>query len=370
MKEIIAKPLRVETEDKIYELELGQMQVEITGRCNMQCEHCRADHEQHQDMPIDQILKIVRFFLRHSPVQKRIIVSGGEPLMHGQFFEVLRAIRRAGGSYVTLTTNGTRLTQEHLDLIRELKFERFMLSVSLDSLNEQEHNSFRNYPRAYEKAIEALRLMNSAKIPNVVTSIRSTIKPDKIDSISGLIKFAQSEGCNRINLSSIHPAGRAIERPDLWMTREQKKQFIEKIYEEKRLLNRSAVKGCDADFRIDTNDPLKCLARGHGEEGQCGEVVFDGCIAAAVTFNISVNGDMTPCALMNIPIMNVNGLSIKEITRCYQQSEIVKNMLEMNLKGKCGRCAKKFQCGGCRARALIRQGDYLDEDPDCWMREN
>jgi len=27
----------------------------------------------------------------------------------------------------------------------------------------------------------------------------------------------------------------------------------------------------------------------------------------------------------------------------------------------------KYQCGGCRARALIQKGDYLEEDPHCWL---
>lgn len=60
-------------------------------------------------------------------------------------------------------------------------------------------------------------------------------------------------------------------------------------------------------------------------------------------------------------------MTIEEIESAYQSSEIVKNMLDMNVSGKCGRCEKKYQCGGCRARALARFGDYLAEDPDCWL---
>ena len=79
------------------------------------------------------------------------------------------------------------------------------------------------------------------------------------------------------------------------------------------------------------------------------------------------DGNMTPCALMDLPIMNVFGLTIEEIIARYRESEIVKNMLDMNLRGKCGDCSKKYQCGGCRARAMIRNGHYLAEDPDCWL---
>lgn len=75
------------------------------------------------------------------------------------------------------------------------------------------------------------------------------------------------------------------------------------------------------------------------------------------------------CALMELPMMNIFGLSVEDIAKAYQESMVVKNMLDMNLKGKCGRCDLKYQCGGCRARALIRNHDYLAEDPDCWLEE-
>mgnify|MGYP001582520685 FL=1 len=51
--------LEVETEDTIYEIEFGQVQIEITGRCNMRCQHCRAANQLKQDMPIEQIVKTV-----------------------------------------------------------------------------------------------------------------------------------------------------------------------------------------------------------------------------------------------------------------------------------------------------------------------
>ena len=107
--------------------------------------------------------------------------------------------------------------------------------------------------------------------------------------------------------------------------------------------------------------------RGFHDTGENGELVFDGCAAAAVTFNVGADGAMTPCALLNIPMMNIFNLTIEEMTEKYRHSEIVQNMLDMNLRGKCGKCNLKYQCGGCRARALVRNGHYLEEDPDCWL---
>jgi len=119
--------LEVETENSIYEIEFGEIQIEITGKCNMRCQHCRAASQPKQDMPIDQIIKIIRFARQFSPDYKEIVLSGGEPLLHRNFAEVLRQVRCNGGEFITLTTNGSLLTKEHLSLIGELSFPRFML---------------------------------------------------------------------------------------------------------------------------------------------------------------------------------------------------------------------------------------------------
>lgn len=351
--------LLVETGKAIYEIIFGQIQIEITGRCNMKCRHCRAANDLMQDMPIDQILKVVQFGRMFSPNYKEILLSGGEPLLHRRFAEVLTAVRASGGDFVTLTTNGSVFGPQHLELLARLEFQRFMLSVSLDSLAPADHDAFRGSPGAYQKAIAAIRLISEAKLPNVVTSVRMTLRPSQIEDMPAMAEFVYRMGCQRVSFSAIHPAGRALSDSSLWMNREQKRRFIEQVYGLKKQYPES--------FQISTNDPLKCLIRGYSDIGKEGEIVFDGCPAAAVTFNVFANGDMTPCALMNLPIMNVFGLTLEEMVSEYQTSEVVKNMLDMNLEGKCGTCAIKYQCGGCRARALGRASNYLAEDPDCWL---
>lgn len=94
--------LRVETDLAIYEIQFGQVQVEITGRCNMGCEHCRAAHDLHKDMPLGQIVKVIQFARRYSPSHKEFVVSGGEPLMHTEFAQVLEAVRGNGGDSLPL----------------------------------------------------------------------------------------------------------------------------------------------------------------------------------------------------------------------------------------------------------------------------
>jgi radical SAM protein with 4Fe4S-binding SPASM domain len=50
----------------------------------------------------------------------------------------------------------------------------------------------------------------------------------------------------------------------------------------------------------------------------------------------------------------------------YRESEVFKGIRRTAaFKGRCGRCGFKEICGGSRARAYARYGDYLAEDPAC-----
>ncbi|MBL7022065.1 radical SAM protein [Patescibacteria group bacterium] len=350
--------LEVETDETIYEIEFGQVQIEITGRCNMSCQHCRASHQVKRDMPIEQIVKIMKFARQFSPNYKEVILSGGEPLLHNDFTRVLQEVRHSGGDSITLTTNGYMLDESHLDSIRSLEFERFVLSVSIDNLRSSLHDEFRMKAGAFDKAVNALKMVAYSDIPHLIPSMRSTIQAQQIAEMEEMVVFADTLGCKRVSFSAIHPAGKAITRDDLWMNVEQKRSFLKEVYRLKEVF---------PHINVTTNDPLKCLLRGKSDLGHSEELVFDGCGAAAITFNVDCSGNMTPCALLNIPMMNTFALTIEEMNEAYSSSDIVRNMLEMNLSGKCGACELKYQCGGCRARALIQNGDYLAEDSHCWI---
>ena len=114
--------LEVETEEAIYDIELGPIQIEITGRCNMNCAHCRASEMPKKDMPLEEILKIVKFARMYSPNYKEITISGGEPTMHNNFREVVRELRKNGADYLTITTNGSTIDDNLLDFFRKFRF--------------------------------------------------------------------------------------------------------------------------------------------------------------------------------------------------------------------------------------------------------
>lgn len=353
------KLLEVETDKAFYDIELGPIQIEITGRCNMHCKHCRANEMPSVDMPIHQILKIIKFARTYSPSYKEVTISGGEPTLHNDFLEIIRMLRENGVDYLTITTNGSKLDEHSIDFLQSLNFDRLMISVSVDSANQAFHDSFRGHPGAFSKAIHTLKNIAIRDNPKLVPSMKTVVLPKSISEMEQCADLAHEIGCKRLSFTSVIYSGKAKKDHEMWMNGEEKRTFLENIYRLKKKYS---------DMNITTNDPLKCLVRGSNDTpNSSSEIVMDGCPAGTVSFNVNSDGTMTPCSLLNVPMMNIFNLTVEEIAKNYVSNAITKKFLDMDLNGKCNNCIKKYLCSGCRARAITATGDIMGEDPECWL---
>ncbi|QUH29902.1 radical SAM/SPASM domain-containing protein [Vallitalea guaymasensis] len=356
--ENICKFIEVETDNAIYNFGFSDIQFEITGKCNMFCEHCRGAFEKRVDLPVEQIYKVIKFAKIYSSDLKEVMLSGGEPFMHKNFREVLKCVSDLKIPNLTLTTNGSFLNSNIIDYIKSLNFERVIFSISLDSLDAKKHNAFRHHNKAYEYAISALKKLAEYKEPSFFVSIRSTILPGNINEMEDMVKFGIELGVDRVSFSSVLPSGKALEKPELWMDVKKLKEFSTNLH---RLNN----KYCNV-IDVSSNEVLKWISNGDHYNKEEGVVTIEGCAAGTLSFNINSNGDMTPCALLGLPMFNILNKTIEEIEKAFIHNSIVHNLLDRNLKGSCGSCNEKNRCGGCRARAHYVNGDYLAEDPNCW----
>ena len=345
---------QIETATTIFELEFFHVQLNITSRCNMRCEHCRGAYCGAVDMLSDDFERLIAFASPHL-ISKAggYLISGGEPLLHPKFKDFLIILRKQirVNDFVTITTNGSFLDSEMLDFLEGLDFPDLRISISLDSTNPIRHNEFRHNPRAFDDAIRAIRLTSERSIQCMV---RSTIQPDQFDELDQLADLAESLRADILSLSSIIPAGSAICNHCSFFDSESKRRLIERAVE----MNKTR------QITVDVNDPLSYIV--NAEEGDTG--VYGGCIAGIGAFSVEPDGTMLTCPLLpNQPIMNIIGASVEEIAEGYASSEFVHALIERQLTGKCGDCKLKFVCGGCRARAEGINGHYLAADPDCWI---
>ena len=114
---------------------ISYLRISVTDRCDLRCRYCMAERMQflpkNQVLTLEEIALLADLFIARGI--SKIRLTGGEPLMRHDIGDLVRRIGRhlgAGLDELTLTTNGTRLT-EHADMLADAGVRR--INVSLDS---------------------------------------------------------------------------------------------------------------------------------------------------------------------------------------------------------------------------------------------
>lgn len=354
----------IETDKAIYETHFHHAQIEITGCCNMKCEHCRASMEKKMFMPLDAIEKIVCFAKKNAGEEFNLTISGGEPFLHPQLVEILKMAVSYDLGEIVITTNGSLITEPIVRELDQLSKGNLTIQVSLDSVHPAVHNKHRGYEGAYKTAIHSLQMIKKYK--NLNSSIRMTVQRNTMNEMEDMVRIAIDSGCVRIGMGSVIPAGRGA-NDEFVLRPEEKKAFLQELARLKRKYMSS--------IEVTTEDPLKAVIEDSpwmdldilAHEGCDG--VFGGCTAGIDCFNVDTDYNFTPCSVFRAPILNLgNCQTIEEIEDAYVHSPIVKQMCTRTFDGKCNACSHKRICGGCRATAgYFGEGNYFFSDGTCWL---
>lgn len=82
---------------------------ELTDKCNLSCQHCgsKCTNRNNTFLPLDVINKTLHsVYSEYGPEDIMICITGGEPLLHPDLFDVIRLAKDMGFT-VGMTTNGT-----------------------------------------------------------------------------------------------------------------------------------------------------------------------------------------------------------------------------------------------------------------------
>ena len=123
-----------------------------TNRCNLKCSFCQRWQIKDQEDDTAKSLAVIDKIAAAGVAS--IFFSGGEPLLRKDL-ESLAEHARQKGLVLTLTTNGTLLTQE-----RAMRLGKYFesITVSLDGF-EATHDKIRGVKGTYKKAMKAIHLL-------------------------------------------------------------------------------------------------------------------------------------------------------------------------------------------------------------------
>ena len=348
----------IETEDAIFETLFQHAQVEITGFCNMRCEHCRAYEEEDRNMDLSLYAKVLDFIGLNRADDFRLTISGGEPFINQRIVDYLLMAKERSINNIIITTNASLINDKKLEELNSLEIGNLCIQVSLDSICREKHDSFRHFQGAYDKAIETIK--KTKDYPFLKTSIRMSVVKDTIKEVGAMIDMAYEMGVDRIGIGAVIPVG-AGKDGRLTISKDDKKCFLELLAKKKiEYLPR---------LEVTTEDPLKFLVvDSPWAYGDCCQEsnFWGGCTAGISGFNVNAEGIITPCAVLSEPIVDMNKCSAEEAAVTYASHPIIIKLFERNFSGKCKNCNLRYACGGCRATAKSLTGDLMGTDPTCW----
>ena len=177
----------------------------VTRNCQLACVYCvNRIEERHVDSPMVPRDEALRTIERLADVCNEVVFTGGEPLTHPYFWELVASCAR-NSMDVALLTNGIHLNGKTIERLLASRISR--ISVSLDSIDPHRNEMLRpmsSGKKGYtEGLLRNLTTLARKKASGLSISVLQTITRNNLNCVEPMHAFCRSRGLNLI----IHPVG-------------------------------------------------------------------------------------------------------------------------------------------------------------------
>lgn len=194
---LLKSKLKLSTKDlryvyNFFRKRMLHVNIQLLYDCNFRCKICDFWKESYSNSPrinLDSI-KIISKKLEHfGPLM--VSIGGGEPLLHNQIFEISETF--AQKHYPIMICNGWYINKDNAKKL--FKAGLHEISISVDYANSQKHDEQRGVEGAFNRAINALKILNESRVSaNQRVHMISVVMDDNIDEIEELILLAKKIG--------------------------------------------------------------------------------------------------------------------------------------------------------------------------------
>jgi len=203
------------------------VQLVITHKCNYCCEHCgtSAGKPLKNELNTEEILNL--FKEMGNMGVKYISVTGGEPLMRTDLFDILHFAKKQGMKVGFVTHGG--LVDKNKKKVRTLK--PYSMMISIDGLKET-HNALRGNNANFDQSLEAMKFFKEIKVPR--RSISTTVNKRNFNELSELKKIVFNSGANHWRINIAIPEGRAKNKNWMYLDDNQILELFKFIKENRK----------------------------------------------------------------------------------------------------------------------------------------
>jgi len=314
---------------------------ELTPRCNLRCKMCYVRLTPQQMASIGQELTAEQWInLAHQAKNEGMIfllLTGGEPMLRGDFCQIYEALSHMGFS-ISVNTNGTMLSPEIRDLWS--RYPPAMVNVTVYGTSAEDYRKLCGDGSAFEKLTDALRWL---KKQNILVHLNTTIATDNANQWMKLERFAENMALElRMTTYCFPPVRREQYNCEKEFSRLSPEAAADLIC--KDMLHQNGLDYIkNVAGSLSTLPPMEC--EGIGETIQC--------MAGRAQFWVTWNGQMTPCGMLPFPVVTPLSTDFKKAwCRLHEQVSAIR------LCPECVNCAEKDTCMNCAAVTYTETGRF------------
>lgn len=152
-----------EVYDHLYNIQPLLVQIELTEACNLKCRFCYNSQKPRYN---NKVFEMMDTLAEQGIMQ--LTLTGGEPLMHPQFFDILkRAVELFPN--VMILSNGSLMTDENVKRICDIGPMSVSISIHGDA---ETHDSLTGIKGSFDASIGAIKAyLRDGRVPVASNSV-------------------------------------------------------------------------------------------------------------------------------------------------------------------------------------------------------
>ena len=333
----------------------------ITGRCNYRCRHCllSAPTLEQVQLSLEDCKHIINE-LETSGVSN-IDISGGEPLVRRDFWQIIDELSKANIQVRTIFTNGRLINEKFInELNKRNMYPAFQ--ISFDGVGF--HDWLRGVDKAEEETIRAIKLLVEN---NRIVDCTMCIHKKNKDSLRDTINLLSDLGVRSLNINAPQCLGCWADYSQKYSLSEEEeieviKEYIPKYFEDNAPININ-IDGYFRGYRGQNEFSISHIHNIKSIDELSKRYI---CKEARFKSYISADGKIMPCmgfsgSNLEDKFPSILEKSLAEITTNSFYKDVVCTTKEKYLEKnkECRNCEHLLHCtGGCSACALNETGDY------------
>lgn len=321
-------------------MDVFTLQWHITHRCNLRCAHCYQENYAAFSTreAMSAVLNQFEELLAAYQCRGHINVTGGEPMLHPDFYWLLQELKRRGITFAVLT-NGTVLTLR--DARRLSALGATYVQISLDGC-EEIHDAIRG-KGSFQRAVNGIRAL---KAYDIYTDVSFTAQRENKDELKPLSKI-----CHSLNVDKLWFDRVVIPKEEdvnnLTLTAEEYQQLSKTAAS----LNRRGRVSCARAIQF-----IPCRRKN-----------IYRCTAGDGLLTLLADGSVMPCR--RLPFVAGNVFE-QDLLTIYRDHPLLQKLRGLSVPKACRTCQYAQVChGGAKCIAYAKTGDYTAADPDCPLIE-